>query len=1190
MDFYFTDRKFNFLGVASTSSEAPITFANEEDKESIKDAARMLSGSIFFKPYQSEHVKTMAALGNYVLYQDENGKSVFSTIMEIEHDPTGEHYLVTEDAGMDLINGLVGPYQANKAMTFAEYFKLFAGGTGFEIGINEITQLSRTLKWESDEQTILSRMLSVATQFDNAEIDFSFTITGTQVIKRYLNVYKKRGANNRIVLYMNKDINNIVTKGNIYDLCTAIKGLGGDVDGVPVNLIGYNYTDPNGRFVLDRATGVMKDTESVKIWSRLLSNVNTAPTTGHIERRKSYETTNKKTLVDNVVRELERASQPTINYETDIAKLPKNVRIGDTVYLADEDENLFLSARVLELKRIYSDDDYKATLGDYLIEEDGFSQTLLMLQERLKQETTYLWIMYADDEQGNGISPNPAGKKFIAIKSVVGVPTASNNPEDYRGLWTQYVGGQGIQGPQGPDGKPRYTWIKYADDPQGKGMSDDPTGKWYLGTAENQTSETPSKDPAAYKWQLVKGEDGKDAKVYQAYAWSADGTDRFTPTYPNENLSVGASKPTMKTLNMTTAQYCAQEDTGVRVKAGVKYVYSIEGYSKEGLTLQTNLGLGKEAAGFTFDLTPIQILSKDRTVRAFTVTQAQIDSYGDFLTYRIRNDQKALTAVYGKLKVEEGTAATIFTTPPLDDFVNAWPTFMGTYTTFEDVQSLDPKRYTWARMLGMEGADGKPGGQGPQGPAGNGIKETIVAYAASTSGTVAPSTGWQAQPPTVAANSYLWTRVTLKYTTGEETHSYSVGKMGAEGPQGSTGGQGPQGPAGNGIAKSDVTYAASTSGTVAPSTGWQVTPPNVAANSYLWTKVILTYTNGTQTTSYSVGKMGAQGPQGGQGPQGPQGPTGPQGGQGPQGPAGINGAAYAQPTQPATTQEGAQWFKTVSTTDLTVVDVYTRQGGQWKRTPFAAGALSVSTISAISANLGNITAGNIRGVSIQGSEFLADFENVNVDGGPDISPSGARAKGTAKITRGMFSSEGTIDTTHRFKTEYSPVYVSSVVWRNGVSAPQKIYNLTHQGLYLMADGVGGTLRNQDLVSNGETEIPNTNPSNFVSYSQSAANKPVAQRLGRVVQLRGAFKNLKDIPAGTDGNMLMGTLPRWAWPTGTVNQLVQGTGSAIYLIYVQPNGEIHFGRYRGEVGGSYTYRICYAGSWLNIACVYAAADM
>lgn len=334
MDFYFTDRKFNFLGIASTSSEAPISIYNDKDELSISAASRTFEGTLIFSDKERDKVKAMANYGNYILYKDENGQSIFMTIMEIEHDPKeGEHFIRAEDAGMDLINGLVDAYSATKAMTFAEYFKLFAGDTGFEIGINEISNLNRTLKWESESQTILARLLSLATQFDNAEISFSFEITGTQVVKRFVDVRKKRGADNRVTLYMDKDINNIVTKANIYDLCTAIVATGGTPEGKnePINLKGYNYKDPNGRFVLNKTTGVMLDMESVKIWSRLLSNNNPNPNAGHIQRVKTYETTDQKTLCDNVIRELEKVSQPAINYETDIANLPDNVRKGESI-------------------------------------------------------------------------------------------------------------------------------------------------------------------------------------------------------------------------------------------------------------------------------------------------------------------------------------------------------------------------------------------------------------------------------------------------------------------------------------------------------------------------------------------------------------------------------------------------------------------------------------------------------------------------------------------------------------------------------------------------------------------------------------------------------------------------------------------------------------------------------------------
>lgn len=58
------------------------------------------------------------------------------------------------------------------------------------------------------------------------------------------------------------------------------------------------------------------------------------------------------------------------------------------------------------------------------------------------------------------------------------------------------------------DGESLYTWIKYADDVNGTNLSDDPTGKAYIGVAYNQISPTESTDPLDYSWVLVKGQDG----------------------------------------------------------------------------------------------------------------------------------------------------------------------------------------------------------------------------------------------------------------------------------------------------------------------------------------------------------------------------------------------------------------------------------------------------------------------------------------------------------------------------------------------------------------------------------------------------------------------------------------------------------------------------------------------------------
>ncbi|WP_332381089.1 phage tail protein [Lactococcus cremoris] len=88
---------------------------------------------------------------------------------------------------------------------------------------------------------------------------------------------------------------------------------------------------------------------------------------------------------------------------------------------------------------------------------------------------------------------------------------------------------------------------------------------------------------------------------------------------------------------------------------------------------------------------------------------------------------------------------------------------------------------------------------------------------------------------------------------------------------------------GTGIKTTTITYAGSTSGTMAPTIGWTSTVPTVAAGSYLWTKTVWTYTDNTSETGYSVAMMGVKGDKGDQGVQGIQGVDGRQGIPGPKG-------------------------------------------------------------------------------------------------------------------------------------------------------------------------------------------------------------------------------------------------------------------------------------------------------------------
>lgn len=117
----------------------------------------------------------------------------------------------------------------------------------------------------------------------------------------------------------------------------------------------------------------------------------------------------------------------------------------------------------------------------------------------------YTWIKYADTPT-SGMSDLPDGKTYMGIAYNKESSTESSIYSDY--AWSLIKGAQGIQGPPGDNGKTFYTWIKYATSDAGANMSDNPTGRDYIGIAYNKTTATESTNPKDYAWSLIQGETG----------------------------------------------------------------------------------------------------------------------------------------------------------------------------------------------------------------------------------------------------------------------------------------------------------------------------------------------------------------------------------------------------------------------------------------------------------------------------------------------------------------------------------------------------------------------------------------------------------------------------------------------------------------------------------------------------------
>lgn len=549
MIIYFADRKMNILGQASTGLPEGLSIIDDLKTEEVDAGAATLSFRI---PYTKElrlEVERWASVGNYLLRKNGSENECY-TIIDSECDSGSEEMeIYAEDVGLDLLNEVVAAYEADKAYPIAYYIEKFTYDSGFEIGLNEISNLSKKLKWEG-EQTATERILSVAAQFDNAEISYSFEVDQLSIIHKQINIYKSKGKDIGVELRLNRDISRIVTKRSVANLATSLSVTGEKPEGKdkPITLKGYHYDD--GDFYIDGDR--LNSRKALSKWSRYLSeNDNDI---GHIVKTFYYSTTNQEELCSRAISNLKKSCEPEENYEIDIINLPDNVQIGDTVNIVDGEGGLYLSARILKLEISVSNKTQKATLGNYLIKDSGISQRIEMLAEQFeeiaKKRPLYTWIAYADDPDGNGASLSPEGKKYIGLVTNRFTDDADiSDPSVFQ--WVQskgekgeagVPGEKGEQGPEGEAGKTTFFHIKYSsvEHPAADQMTDVPDV--YIGTYADFLR-IDSVDPADYNWYRfqglqgpkgdrgIPGKNGEDGNTcYLHIKYSNDGGITFTGT------------------------------------------------------------------------------------------------------------------------------------------------------------------------------------------------------------------------------------------------------------------------------------------------------------------------------------------------------------------------------------------------------------------------------------------------------------------------------------------------------------------------------------------------------------------------------------------------------------------------------------------------------------------------------------
>lgn len=695
---YFADRKMNIAGLASTDLREGLLIRDDVKTEDVDTGVASFGFTVPYSAGEHTDVKKIIREGNYIL-RNYDTECEFYTILDVEDDSEKEEISVyAEDAGLDLLNEIVGEFAAAEAQPVTYYVSQFAYDTGFEIGINEISDRTRKLSWDG-ESTAAARIRSVATQFD-AEIGYRFDINGLKVAHKYIDFYKRRGKDIARELRLHREIGRIIEKRSIANLVTALRVTGGIPEGEedPVTLDGVTYDD--GDIYVEN--GMLFSRSALAEWSRYLSE--TGDNVGHIVGAKTYEATTQSGLLNSAKNDLIKYSKPEVTYEAEILDLPENLKIGDTVRIIDMDGDLYLSARLLKMETRASERTQTATLGDYLPLSSGISDEVRAMVEEFRRaaKSRYTWYAYADDAAGSGISLDSTGKSYVGIapNRLAETPDLTD-PSVY--TWTLIKGASGEKGDKGDTGA----------------AGERGTGIYKVTTAPSVYTTVVSGFTPSYRISLstVKTQAGVsevlvgDIIEYQYWHYPVGAT-TASYAYLGARVSIRGEQ----------GETGEQGPQGVQGETGPQGIQGVKGDPGVSPTVARDGDhvVITDASGTSVNVYDGEDGSSP-TVSKTGDTVTITDADGHTVTVKDGEDGQSIKGDNAYLHIAWATNSD--GTEGFSTVDSVGKTYMGTYTDNIQSDSQTPSKYKWSKIKGETGEQGPQGAKGDQGPQGiQGVK------------------------------------------------------------------------------------------------------------------------------------------------------------------------------------------------------------------------------------------------------------------------------------------------------------------------------------------------------------------------------------------------------------------------------------------------------------------------------------
>lgn len=776
----------------------------------------------------------------FVSFYYDNSYHVFYVSQLVENDTTFQ--VTCNNTNLELAQEQSVALKSNGAQNIAWYLEHLEilGFTNLEIGVNEVSDKTRTLEFEPQD-TKLAQLHSLMSKFD-AEFAFRTELNRDGTIKRFtIDIYqipdethhgigKARGD---VVLHYQNELKGVQVTSDKTQLFNA--GVFTGADGVNLESVEFEEKNELGQVEFYSRKGSSYVFAPLSR-ERYPSTMN--PNNADNWTRKDFQTEYKdvNSLKGYALRTIKQYAYPLLTYTVDVhssfMENYKDINLGDTVKIINNNfrGGLALEARVTEMvvsfdmplnnSVVFSNyrkivnkpsddlqqriDEIAARALPYRVEitttngtafKNGVGRsTVRPVLKQGDKTVNATWRFVVDgvikyvgmtyDMVASQITQPTAltVSAWVDNKEVASEEVTFLNVSDGRNGTPGPKGDKGDQGPKGDrgnDGLPGKNGVGLKSTTITYGMSDSDTVMPTI-----WTSNPPILVKGKYLW----------TKTQWMYTDLSSETG-YQKTYIPQNGSKG--------------------DDGLPGKDGVGLVNTTLRYAKS--TDGVNKPSGVVVANFPNEIKPNRSSIDNNITTDLKVRLEQGKTY-------ILSAETNGTFTNQHNPNQSSDNATIW-------LVN--PSF-STWVVISDSNTANGTRYTHNRPTGEYNIRV------------NGYKtdnSTWVKNIVFEDGT------WSPDIPTVNPGEYLWTRTTWFYSDGTNEQGFSVAKMGEQGPKGDRGNDGIPGKNGIGIRNTSVLYGLSVSETVPP-TAWYPNPPALVKGQWFWTKTVWTYTDNTSETGY----------------------------------------------------------------------------------------------------------------------------------------------------------------------------------------------------------------------------------------------------------------------------------------------------------------------------------------------------